>query len=279
MMLGFHVSIAGSIDQAVDRAVDLGINTFQIFTTNPRTWYSKPLNSPEVYLFKKKIRKSSINPIFSHMPYLSNLASPRNDVYNLSIKLLTMELKRCYRLGVPFLVTHIGSHLGAGKKLGFNRIVKGIDKALLDAGVDVMLLLENTAGMGNSKGSSFEDVKKIIDGVYSDELVGFCFDTCHAFAAGYDLRCKDAVEHTLTVLDSVVGLKKLKLVHLNDSANRLSSFLDRHEHIGLGEIGDEGFSAILHSEFCSYPMIMETPIDERRGNFENLMKVHSLVGR
>ncbi|MFH0748641.1 MAG: deoxyribonuclease IV [Candidatus Bathyarchaeota archaeon] len=277
MRIGFHVSIAGSVDEAVDRAVEMGINTFQMFTRNPRGWQFKPLDQKEVSLFKEKLGKVDVKPVFAHMPYLSNLASPRQEVYTLSVRSLATELKRCNELGVPFLITHLGSHVGSGKAAGLKRIVEAVNSVFADAEGQVMLLLENTAGTENSMGSSFEDIRKIIDGVSSSERVGICFDTCHAFAAGYDLGRSGVVENTLEILDSVLGLERLKVVHLNDSVGGLRSHLDRHEHIGLGKIGEEGFRAILNSEFGRCPMIMETPVDERRIDLENLTKIMDLA--
>jgi len=277
MRIGFHVSIADSIDEAVDRAVEIGVNTFQIFTRNPRGWQFKPLDPEEKNLFKEKLGKVDIEPVFIHMPYLPNLASPRDEVYILSVRSLTTELRRCDELGVPFLVTHLGSHLGSGKAMGFKRIIEAVNTAFSEARSEATLLLENTAGTRNSMGSSFEDIRRVIDSIAFDERVGVCFDTCHAFAAGYDLRGREAVEDVLAAFDSVLGLKRLKLIHLNDSVGSLRSYIDRHEHIGLGRIGEEGFKAILNCEFGRRPLIMETPVDEKRGDLENLMKVRELA--
>ena len=279
MRVGFHVSILGSIDEAVGRAVEMGINTFQMFTRNPRGWQFSSLDQKETDAFKEKLAKVDISPIFVHMPYLPNLASSKSQVYNLSVRSLTAELKRCEELSVSFLVTHLGSHLGSGKAVGFKRIAEAVNSAFSEVKGETMLLLENTAGTENSMGSSFEDIGKVIDRIVSNERIGICFDTCHAFAAGYDLNGRGAVENVLTILDSVLGLERLKLVHLNDSVGGLRSHLDRHEHIGLGKIGEEGFIAILSSEFGRRPMIMETPVDERRDDFENLMKVKELAKR
>ena len=277
MKVGFHVSIFDSIDTAVDRAEELGINTFQMFTRNPRGWSYAPLDPAEISLFKMKLANVSIDPVFVHMPYLPNLSSSRREVYDRSCQSLTGELQRCNELGVPFLVTHLGSHLGSGKAMGFQRIIDAINSAYLEARVKTMLLLENTAGTTNSMGSSFEDIQTIIDHVTFNEQIGLCLDTCHAFVAGYDLRGKAPVENVLKILDSVIGLERLKLIHLNDSLGGFRSHLDRHEHIGLGKIGKEGFRAILNSKFGEYPLILETPIDERRNNFENLLKVSELA--
>ena len=277
--LGFHVSIAGSIDRAVDRVVELSCNTFQLFTRNPRQWKPKELTRAVTDAFVEKVTKNHMSPIFDHMPYLPNLASPKKDVYERSIETLVSELERCRRLEIPYLVTHLGSHLGAGVSVGFERLVNAIDQALMRADNNINLLLENTAGTMNSMGRSFEDLYRIIDRLDRPEQVGVCLDTCHAFAAGYDLRTQLAVEEVVNQLDATVGIDQVKLVHLNDSIGDLNSHIDRHEHIGLGKIGEEGFKNVLHSRLGLLPLILETPKDARRSDLENLRKVEALATR
>jgi len=277
LKIGFHVSIVGRIDEAVDRAVELGCNTFQVFTRNPRSWKAENLKSEEVKAFIDKVEKFDMQPVFAHMPYLANLASPRQNIYEKSVETLKMELERCRVLRIPYLVTHLGSHLGAGKNEGFKRIIQAIDEAYSSLGEGVMLLLENTAGTRNSMGGSFEDIKHIIENLRSPELVGVCFDTAHGYAAGYDLRTPKAVQETIRRFDETIGFERLRLVHLNDSRGGLGSHIDRHEHIGLGKIGEEGFKAILKSSLSQLPLIMETPIDDRRSDIENLLKVLELA--
>jgi len=278
LRVGFHVSIYGSLGRAARRAFELGCNTFQIFTRNPRAWKPKNLTSEEIKAFISQVHAYDLEPVFSHMPYLSNLASPRNDVYSKSVEALKDELERCSRLEIPYIVTHLGSHLGFGTQKGFERIVKAIDEAFKHGDRGVMVLLENTAGTKNSMGSSLEDIRKIIDGLRRPEYVGVCFDTSHGFAAGYDLRTKEAVAETIRKISETIGFKRFKLVHLNDSAGGLSSRIDRHEHIGLGMIGEEGFRNILQSELGRLPLILETPKDSRRTDLENLRKVKELAG-
>ena len=278
LKIGFHVSIIGRIDEAVDRAVEIGCNTFQIFTRNPRSWKAENLKREEVKAFIEKVERFDMQPIFAHMPYLANLASPRPNIYFLSVKTLKMELERCRILKIPYLVTHLGSHLGSGKSEGFKRIIKAINEAYSSVGGEVTLLLENTAGTKNSMGSSFEDIKYIIDNLKFPDFVGVCFDTAHAYAAGYDLRTQCAVQDVIRRFDEIIGFEKLRLVHLNDSRGGLGSHIDRHEHIGMGKIGEEGFRAILKSKLGSLPLIMETPIDNRRSDVENLLKVLELAG-
>ena len=277
MRVGFHVSIAGSIDKAVDRAVELGCNTFQIFTSNPRQWKPKELASEETKAFTEKVNRNDVKPVFAHMPYLPNFASPKDGVYAKSVATLKSELERCRRLEVPYLVTHLGSHLGAGMHIGFERIINAINKVFKAEGDSVMLLLENTAGTRNSMGGSFEDIQHIIERLSYPERVGVCFDTSHAFAAGYDLRTQKSVEETIRKFDATIGFEKLKLVHLNDSFGDLNSRRDRHEHIGMGKIGEEGFRNVLRSRLVRLPLILETPRDARRNDITNLGKVKQLA--
>ena len=279
MKFGFHVSISGSVDLAVDRAVNLGCNTFQIFTRSPRQWYSSKLEPEVTQSFSEKVKKHNLQPVFAHMPYLPNLASPRDQIYEKSVLTLTSELERCDQLKIPYLVTHLGSHLGEGKQTGFNRLIGGINKALNNSEKRVILLLENTAGTKNSMGSTFKDIQHIIKMMTIPNCVGVCFDTSHAFAAGYDLRTKETVEQTIRNIDAIIGFDKVKLVHLNDSKGDFNSRVDRHEHIGLGKIGEEGFKNILASRLGELPMIMETPSDARRKDEDNLKKVKELAIR
>lgn len=279
MCIGVHVSIAGGLDRAVDRAVERHCDLFQIFSRSPRGWSSKDLSPDDVERFQTKMKASGMALAVDHMPYLPNLASPKEEVYSRSVDLLTAELNRCQWLNLPYLVTHLGSHLGSGWETGKKRIVDALDVALSAANRDVMLLLENTSGTKNSMGSSFEEIAAIIDAVGTGSArLGVCLDTCHLFAAGYDLRTKGDLRETLEQFDHSVGLDRLKLLHLNDSRGTLGSRLDRHEHIGLGEIGVGGFREILQDEFLrNLPMILETPVDKRRDDAGNLKAVRALA--
>jgi deoxyribonuclease-4 len=277
LRVGFHVSIYGSIDRAVDRAVELRCNTFQIFTRNPRQWKSTDLTSETAKAFSDKVKNYDIKPVFAHMPYLPNLASPRDEIYQKSVKTLTSELERCRRLEIPYLVTHLGSHLGAGMQTGFMRLINGINQAFNVTGGGVTLLLENTAGTRNSMGNTLEDIQYIIERLSHPERAGVCFDTSHAFAAGYDLRTEETVEATIRKIDEIIGFERLKLVHLNDSKGDLNSRIDRHEHIGMGKIGEEGFRNVLKSKLGELPLILETPKDSRRSDVGNLRKVRELA--
>ncbi len=275
--LGFHVSIEGGIDRSVDRALELSCDTFQIFTRNPRTWAYRGLREGEAKAFREKRGRAGIDPVFGHMPYILNLASPLEEIYRRSVGSLSAELGRCSALGVSMLVTHIGSHMGSGLEGGIKRVVRALNLALEGVGSDVSVLLENGAGSRNSVGSRFEDIRAILDCVEQRECVAVCLDTCHAFAAGFDLRTSEGLGGMLELFESVVGLDHLRLVHLNDSVGGLGTGVDHHEHIGLGDIGLDGFRLILRSRLVEAPMIMETPSDERRPDEENMRIARELA--
>lgn len=291
--VGFHVSIAGGISKSVDNALKIGCSAFQIFTRNPRGWSAKPLEEEDVKNFIAKLAKSGISSesVISHMPYLPNLSAPDGEVYKKSVNTLTTEVQRCDELGVPYLVIHLGSHLGKGVNSGIQQIVSACESLVDNHTKDnqtqtkhsgrttkVQILLENMAGQNNSVGSKFEEVRTILDKLNDSRRFGVCLDTCHTFAAGFDLRNKEEVDKTLDKFDSVIGLKELKVLHLNDSKNELNSKTDRHEHIGLGRIGNAGFTALLKNKHLrNLPMIMETPVDEKRNDSDNLKAVLKLA--
>jgi len=280
MKIGLHVSISGSIDKAVDNALALKCTAFQIFTRNPRGWASKNLTHEDIGNFKKKLLASKIerDAVCAHMPYLPNLSSSKKDLYKKSLSTFINEVKRCAMLGIPYLVIHLGSHLGAGVQVGIKNLANACNTAASKADSDVMILLENMAGQKNSVGSRFEELKQILDLLEPRKRFGVCFDTCHAFAAGYDLRSKDAVEDTIAAFDKHVGMKELRIVHLNDSKGDINCNRDRHEHIGMGYIGEKGFRAFLsNSEIKKRALILETPVDNRRDDAGNLRKVRELA--
>jgi deoxyribonuclease-4 len=287
--VGFHVSIAGGISNSVDNASKMGCGAFQIFSRNPRGWAAKPLGEEDVKNFQAKLAKSSISQdsVLVHMPYLPNLASSDGELYRKSVDTLAAEIHRCGVLGISYLVIHLGSHLGKGTESGINQLVKGCKYAIEDSprrqkkkNVSVRILLENMAGQKNSLGSKFEEIRLILDKIKDDGSFGVCLDTCHAFAAGYDLRKKEDVEKMLDHFFSNVGSKELKAIHLNDSKGDLNCKVDRHEHIGLGKIGNAGFAALLnHKSLMGLPMIMETPVDDTRRDIDNLRIVLQLAKR
>jgi len=280
MQVGLHVSIAGSIDKAVDNAVATECSAFQIFTRNPRGWAAKPLTSSDATNFKEKLAKSKIDRFatVAHMPYLPNLSSPEDDPFARSLDSLIDEAKRCSKLGIPYLVAHLGSHKGKGDEKGIEMLVKAFTKAAKDTSDDVTILLENTAGQKNSVGSDLDQLGSILSQLKPAKRFGICFDTCHGFAAGYDMSTEKGAAATLEKLDKAIGFEHLKILHLNDSKGELGSNLDRHEHIGLGHIGEKGLGYIIKAiNRKKIPIILETPIDERRDDVGNLKKVKALA--
>lgn len=276
--VGVHVSIAGSIAKAVERAQGIGCDTFQIFSRNPRGWAAKPLVPADVDAFRAGLAASGLAPAVDHMPYLPNLASSNDEPYERSVLALADELVRAAALGIPFVVTHLGHHLGAGSDAGEARVIAALDRAVGAAPPGVTLLVENTAGEKNSVGSSFASIARIIEGCACHDRLGVCLDTCHAFAAGYDLRSQDGVDGTLAAFDDAIGLGLLRVIHCNDSKGELGSGLDRHEHVGLGAIGEEGFRLLLRRpEVRDLPFICETPEDGRRDGAGNIAKVRELA--
>jgi deoxyribonuclease-4 len=278
--VGVHVSIAGSIARSVGRAQEAGCDTFQIFSRNPRGWGFRDLDKDEATAFRCNLRESGLFPAVDHMPYLPNLATSNRDVYDKSVAALSAELSRCNTLGIPYLVTHLGHHKGEGVALARVQVTTAINDCLSETGDGVMLLLENTAGEKNAVGSRLEDIAAVLEDIEKRDRVGICLDTCHAFGAGYDLSTDEGIESTLGRFDDLIGLGRCRLIHLNDSKGKLGRGLDRHEHIGLGYIGEEGFVRILSREFFrSRPLICETPVDERRDDSGNIRKVRELADR
>jgi len=272
MQIGCHVSISGSIDKSVDNAVERNCSAFQIFTRNPRGWHAKDLTKENIDAFKSKLKSSEIDRFATcaHMPYLPNLATPKNDGFEKSVNTLISEVERCAQLGIPYLVTHLGSHLGTGEEAGIKKLVEGLTKAGQTKN-DVMILLENTAGQKNSVGSDFKQLGEIFKQLKPGKKFGVCLDTCHAFVAGYDLRTADKVKETFKEFDKHVGIENLKILHLNDARGEIGCNLDRHYHLGLGGIGEEGITSVVKfANKKKIPIILETPIDDDRDDFENV---------
>jgi len=272
MQIGCHVSASGSVDKAVDNAVERNCSAFQIFTRSPRSWHAKDLTKEVIDAFKSKLKDSKIDrfAICAHMPYLPNLATPKDDAFEKSVNTLIKEVERCAQLGIPYLVTHLGSHLGTGEEAGIKKLVDGLTKAGQTKN-DVMILLENTAGQKNSVGSDFKQLGEIFKQLKPEKKFGVCIDTCHAFVAGYDLRTAEKVKKTFKEFDKHVGIENLKILHLNDARGELGCNLDRHYHLGLGGIGEEGIKSVVKfANKKKIPIILETPIDDDRDDFENV---------
>ena len=260
-LLGAHMSIAGHPHKALLRGKETGCHVIQIFTRHRIKWSAKRLSEKEIDTFYKAREETSVIPVAIHNSYLINLASPKSDVRKKSFSTLTKEVEWAELLKIPYLVMHPGSHMGDGEKKGLRRIAEAINR-IHDKFRDYhgQILLEITAGQGTHVGYCFEHMAEIFQLTECPERLGICFDTCHAFAAGYDFRSKETYRRLLKRFDKVVGLNRLKLFHVNDSKNALGSRIDRHEHPGEGFIGLKAFSFFMNDpNFRDLPFLLETP--------------------
>jgi deoxyribonuclease-4 len=242
-------------------------------------WSAKEIPKKDSDEFKKRLASSKIDRFatVAHMPYLPNLASPNAATWSKSVGVLIKEVERCGQLGIPYLVAHLGSHMGEGEQKGIKQLVNAFTRAS-SVKNDVVILLENTAGQKNSVGSDFAQWAEIFSQLKPKNRFGVCFDTCHAFAYGYDLRTEKDVIETFKKFEETVGFEHLKILHLNDSKGEIGSNLDRHEHIGLGKIGEAGMKAVIRlANKKNIPIILETPIDNTRDDFGNIKKVKELA--
>jgi deoxyribonuclease-4 len=261
MMLGVHCSVSGGLENAFDEAHALGTDVMQIFTRNQRQWNAKPVTQDEENTFAAAWKKSSIKVIFSHCSYLINLAAESDETREKSISALTQEVERCTQLGLSFCVLHPGAAGSQTEGVAIARIADGLKQVLAKTkDSQVMVLLENTAGQGSSVGGPFENLRQIKDLVGS-ERIGYCFDTCHAYAAGFDIRTEEGCMSTFDAFDKILGIENLKAFHLNDSKGELGSHLDRHEHIGKGKLGIIPFQYIIR-HFPKVPKVIETPKED-----------------
>lgn len=280
MLLGAHVSISGGVFNAPARGEKIGCTAIQIFTKNQMQWKAKELTAIEIEKFKTELKKTTIKSIIAHDSYLINLGNPDKKMLEKSRTSFGIEMQRAEALEIPFLVFHPGSHLDVGEDKGLYTIAESLNVLLNQyQNFKLMLLLETTAGQGTNLGYKFEQLAEIINLVDQKERIGICFDTAHAFAAGYDIHTKEAYEKTFNEFDNILGLKKLKAFHLNDSKKELGSKVDRHEHIGKGFIGLDAFRVLMNdSRFENIPKVLETPGKEE--DFKrNLDLLKSLRGK
>jgi deoxyribonuclease-4 len=278
MLLGVHVSIQGKIYEAVAAADELGCNTMQIFSRSPQQWRKGFLDSVDIEEFKRVQARFNIRPLFIHIPYLINLASPNPRLYKDSISAYIEDICEAEELKADYIVTHMGSHKDTTETGGIKRFTRAVNKILdKTKHTQVGILLENTAGSGSWLGYKFNHQKKVIAGVRESSRLGLCLDTAHAYVAGYDIASADGLEKMLDTIDKAVGLNRLKLIHLNDSKDKLGSHRDRHEHIGKGLIGLAGMRRIInHPKLRNLPFILETPKDSKDADKLNLQVVRRL---
>lgn len=276
--LGVHTSIAGGIHLSVERARNLGCTTIQIFSHNPRQWFAPGIPEGEVKEFRRLRALYDIRPLFIHTSYLINLCALNIDVFNKSLHLLVREMEIADLLNADYVVLHTGSSSQDTEGNARKRAVAAL-KAISGLGSwKARLLLENTAGERGDISSKIKDLAEIIDDTGGGLIGGVCIDTCHAFAAGYDLRDKNGISELIREIDIHIGLDAVKLIHLNDSKRQHNSKVDRHEHIGEGGIGMEGLRMFVnHSAIMSVPLILETPKKSEDDDQRNLKTVRDLL--
>ena len=267
MKLGAHMSIAGGADKAIERGRLTGCETIQIFTRGNMQWRSRPLRAEEIAAFKTLRADAGITPVFAHDSYLINFGATNPVTLRMSIEGMVDELQRADALGLPFVVSHPGAHMGAGEDAGLRRVADSVKEIFRQTrGSAVKIALETTAGQGTNLGYRFEHLADIIARV-GPERLAVCVDTCHLLAAGYDIRTPKSFAAVAKEFGRVIGWKLLAAVHLNDSKTPLGSRVDRHEHIGKGHVGKEAFRLMLnHPHFSRVPGVLETP----KGNFEDV---------
>ena len=255
------MSISGGVDLALERGKIIGCNAIQLFVQNRNQWKARAFRRGEVTAFRAGMLDFEPGFVIAHSIYLINLASPESGILGKSRRGFIVEMRRAERLGIHYIVLHPGSHRGAGEQQGIETIVESLNHVLeKTAGDGLRVLLETTAGQGNSIGHTFEQLATIIEGIEQKNRIGVCFDTCHSFTAGYDLRTKRAYNKTFRHFDSTIGLDRLRAFHLNDSLKELGSRVDRHTHIGEGHLGLDTFRHLMNDErFFDRPMILETP--------------------
>ena len=275
LRIGYHLSVAGGLDLAFDRAVSLSSTAMQIFVSNPRGWTVKRPERDVYDRFAMKKAESGVE-VCCHMPYLPNLGSGKGQFSGKTLESLRSNLDICSGLGIPYLVTHLGSHMGTGKEQGLENVVGALDAAA-DSGSGVMVLLENQAGHANSIGADLSDLLRIYDScdLARKGRLGFCLDTCHLFAAGYDIRKEEVLDR----IGSELGYGKVFAYHMNDAKFPLGSRRDRHENIGKGYVGREGFRTMMrHGGIREKMLILETPYDTLVPDGSDLALLRELAG-
>ena len=280
MMFGAHMSIAGGLDKALERGEKINCRTIQIFTKNNNQWKAKEITDEDLRRFHNLYNKSRISPVVAHDSYLVNLASPDPDLHRKSMEAFFIEMERCEKLRIPYLVFHPGAHVGSGEKAGLKKIAQSINLLLKKGkGFKVSLLLETTAGQGTTLGYKFDHLAEIIKMVRQKKSIGVCVDTCHIFAAGYDITTPKGYKKTFETFNKMIGLDKLKVIHLNDSRKELGSRVDRHEHIGKGFLGLKPFQFLVNDKrFVDIPKILETPKGpDLKEDVENLKVLKGLI--
>lgn len=280
LLLGAHMSIAQGFDQAIAQAVSLDCTTLQIFTKSNRQWYAKELNIQQAQVFAETQKKSAIASVVAHASYLINIGSPDEQTRAKSIEALLIELERCSMLSIPYLVVHPGSHVKTDQILCLNSIAQSLNKVFEQYSGDTMILLETMSGQGSTMCYALEQLSWILEHVVDKKRIGVCVDTCHIFAAGYDISTKQGYGAFWQQYDEILGLNTLRLIHVNDSKKPCGSRVDRHEHIGQGAIGILAFTLLMNDpKFFDVPKILETPLDEKGDFAMNLKTLKYLLSK
>jgi len=280
MLLGAHMSIAGGVDKAVLRGQRIGCQAIQVFTKNNIRWAAPPLKDETIERWYDNLQEAGIAMVVAHASYLLNLASPDDALWHKSLDALVLEMRRCDALSIPYLIMHPGAHTGSGEETGLRRIAQALDRTFERApDAQVTVLLEITAGQGTALGYRFEHLAQIMQQAAAGDRLGVCFDTCHALAAGYEIRTPEGYADTFRQLDRIIGLERLRVFHANDSKRDLGSRVDRHEQIGKGYVGLEGFRLLMNdARFAQHPMLLETPKGpDMQEDVENLAILRSLM--
>lgn len=280
MPFGAHMSISGGLAKAFARGQQVGCEAMQIFTKSERQWAAKPIAPEDAAAFRAEQARTGIGPVVVHDSYLINLAAPGDELWAKSTAAFAHELERCAQLAIPYLVTHPGAHTGSGEAAGLEREAAALNRLFAEGvGGDTVVLLETTAGQGSALGNRFEHLARLFELVPYPARLGVCLDTCHVFAAGYDIRTPEAYAATFAEFDRLVGLQQIRCFHLNDSQKDLGSRVDRHAGIGQGCIGLEAFRLLVNDRrFAAVPKIIETPKgDDMAEDVENLALLRSLI--
>lgn len=274
------MSIAQDIYKAFDRAEKIGATCMQIFTKSNRQWNAKPLDQKTIIEFKERLKNSPVKNIVVHAGYLINVGSPNQETAKKSTIALTQELQRTEQLDIPYLIVHPGSCLASPEDQCLKQIATNIDAVLGKSPGKTMLLLENMAGQGSTMGHTFEQLKTIHRHIKQKKRIGFCFDTCHAFAAGYDFSTPEKYHAMWHNFDRIIGIKHIKAMHLNDSKNPFDSHTDRHEHIGKGKIGIQAFDLLINDQrFFNIPKILETPVETENDYIKDFTILVNLLNK
>ncbi len=260
-LIGAHMPVNGGLPGAVTSGEAIGCTAVQLFTGNPRQWHTPAIAPEDAAAFRETVAASAVRFLCAHDSYLINLAAPDAKVMAASLKAFSRELERADQLGIPWVVTHMGAHLNTGEDAGLDTLIGSIRRLLDESeGMSAGIALETTAGQGTGLGYTFEQLARVIEGVGDAERVGVCLDTCHIYAAGYDLASADGYEEVVGRFDALIGLERLKIIHCNDAKKPLGSRVDRHEHLGQGEIGLAAFERIVNDARLTHiPLIVETP--------------------